>query len=163
MAFLLSIFLLLSRMTLSLIPLASGTFCSDPTDLPFFNGQMTCERGHNGAVSECRFVCDDGFVLDGDPTIRCRPDGHWSDIRPICRREYPFPAASRSPPVANCSARRDRSVESTRLLSLSFRCFSGRDVLWMSTSASKSSVYEISKRFRLIRRADSETIAHGAV
>jgi lipid-binding SYLF domain-containing protein len=45
--------------------------------------------------STVQSVCDAGFILIGEPVIRCTEDGVWSHPTPFCKRacRYPGPQA----------------------------------------------------------------------
>ncbi len=51
------------------------------TDNPFPTGDSNLV----GAV--VTFVCQQGFVLQGEATLTCQADGTWSDNSPTCQRE----------------------------------------------------------------------------
>ena len=34
--------------------------------------------------SAATYICDDGFMLEGERSRECGPDGEWSDKAPIC-------------------------------------------------------------------------------
>ena len=64
-------------------------FClgSQCPELKLLNGQTQC-TDENYYKSECRFVCNEGFVLDGATSTTCRgvvkPD--WDTKKPACSK-----------------------------------------------------------------------------
>ena len=56
-------------------------------ELKLLNGQTQC-TDENYYKSECRFVCNEGFVLDGTTSTTCRgvakPD--WDTKKPACSK-----------------------------------------------------------------------------
>jgi len=60
------------------------------------NGEIL-ETGTDGFLvgSTAQIICHAGFVLIGEPILRCTRQGIWSDATPICKRACAFPGTPR--------------------------------------------------------------------
>ncbi len=61
-----------------------------PSPLPPHNGRLL-DSGRFFVGHTVQYVCDDGFVLIGEPVIRCTEEGIWSHATPFCKRACRFP------------------------------------------------------------------------
>jgi len=74
------------------VPLCKEVVCTPPSP-PLYGSVVT--SGDTRVGSTVQSVCDDGFILIGEPVIRCKEDGLWSHTIPFCKRacRYPGPQA----------------------------------------------------------------------
>ncbi|XP_076818199.1 P-selectin-like [Clavelina lepadiformis] len=69
-------------------PTCAPVTCPPPHTDPE-NGQVACSDG-NLQNSRCRFACDEGYALQGEPVSICEDDfdndvqGLWSSLPPVC-------------------------------------------------------------------------------
>jgi len=70
------------------VPTCKAISCSSP--VPPENGQML-ESGIHYVGSTVQTICHSGFVLIGEPIIRCTQHGIWSDATPQCKRACSYP------------------------------------------------------------------------
>ena len=59
------------------------TSCWDLDVFPPKNGKRIGDDFSIG--STVTFSCDEGYELDGESKLTCRPDGQWSDHPPLCK------------------------------------------------------------------------------
>ena len=74
------------------VPECEVIVCTPPSP-PLYGSVVT--SGDTRVGSTVQSVCDDGFILIGEPVIRCTEDGVWSHPIPFCKRacRYPGPQA----------------------------------------------------------------------
>jgi len=65
-----------------------------PSPLPPRHGRLI-ESGRSYVGYTVQYVCDEGFVLIGEPLIRCTERGIWSHATPFCKRACRFPGDPR--------------------------------------------------------------------
>lgn len=61
-----------------------------PAPLPPINGKVL-DNGHYLVGNTVQYSCDEGFVLIGEPIIRCTESGLWSHAPPFCKTFAQFP------------------------------------------------------------------------
>ena len=59
-----------------------------PSPLPPTSGRLLSSN-HHLVGHTVQYVCDDGFVLIGEPIIRCTEAGLWSHAPPFCKFLWP--------------------------------------------------------------------------
>lgn len=64
-------------------PTCEITSCWDLDVFPPKNGKRIGDDFSIG--STVTFSCDEGYELDGESKLTCRPDGQWSDRTPLCK------------------------------------------------------------------------------
>ncbi|XP_077969047.1 uncharacterized protein LOC120326188 [Styela clava] len=65
---------------------AVGTTCPAKSILSPDNGNVECSNS-NKFGSECRFICDRGYMINGKRVLRCNENTRdWDAVRPICVR-----------------------------------------------------------------------------
>ena len=57
---------------------------SCPSPLPPLNGKVM-DNGHYLVGNTVQYSCNEGFVLIGEPIIRCTESGLWSHAPPFCK------------------------------------------------------------------------------
>ena len=74
------------------VPECEAIVCTPPSP-PLYGSVVT--SGDTRVGSTVQSMCDDGFILIGEPVIRCTEDGVWSHASPFCKRacRYPGPQA----------------------------------------------------------------------
>ena len=55
-----------------------------PPPLPPMNGRLL-DNGHYLVGNTVQYFCSEGFVLIGEPVIRCTESGLWSHAPPFCK------------------------------------------------------------------------------
>lgn len=70
------------------VPKCKAISCPPP--LPPLNGKLL-DNGHYLVGNTVQYLCDEGFVLIGEPIIRCTESGLWSHAPPFCKRACRFP------------------------------------------------------------------------
>ena len=58
-----------------------------PPPLPPKNGRLL-DTGHYLVGNTVQYFCKEGFVLIGEPVIRCTESGLWSHAPPFCKFKY---------------------------------------------------------------------------
>ena len=58
-----------------------------PPPLPPKNGRLL-DTGHYLVGNTVQYFCKEGFVLIGEPVIRCTESGLWSHAPPFCKLKY---------------------------------------------------------------------------
>lgn len=48
------------------------------------DGSVFCSDANLGVESLCSFTCNEGFILDGTPSMKCTGSGEWNTGAPIC-------------------------------------------------------------------------------
>ncbi|XP_039908868.1 sushi, von Willebrand factor type A, EGF and pentraxin domain-containing protein 1-like [Simochromis diagramma] len=73
------------------IPTCKENRCPAP-EVPI-NGQISCSPPLSSFVSHeathpagmvCSFICDEGYVLSGSPSLQCESSGNWNGSQPYC-------------------------------------------------------------------------------
>ena len=64
------------------VPKCKAISC--PSPLPPLNGKVM-DNGHYLVGNTVQYNCDEGFVLIGEPIIRCTESGLWSHAPPFCK------------------------------------------------------------------------------
>ena len=68
------------------VPKCKAISC--PSPLPPLNGKVM-DNGHYLVGNTVQYNCNEGFVLIGEPIIRCTESGLWSHAPPFCKyKEY---------------------------------------------------------------------------
>ncbi|XP_040563745.2 locomotion-related protein Hikaru genki [Lepeophtheirus salmonis] len=70
------------------VPRCKAIECASP--LPPSNGRLL-DNDKYLVGNTVQYVCDEGFVLIGEPIIRCTESGLWSHATPFCKRACRFP------------------------------------------------------------------------
>merc|ERR1711953_1141694 len=70
------------------VPKCKAISC--PSPLPPLNGKVM-DNGHYLVGNTVQYNCNEGFVLIGEPIIRCTESGLWSHAPPFCKRACRFP------------------------------------------------------------------------
>jgi len=70
------------------VPSCKAIQCPPP--LPPKNGRLL-DTGHYLVGNTVQYFCKEGFVLIGEPVIRCTESGLWSHAPPFCKRACRFP------------------------------------------------------------------------
>lgn len=52
------------------------------------NGQINCTDEEQLYNSQCSFMCDQGYSLDGHQMLTCGPYGNWTEEKPTCKGKY---------------------------------------------------------------------------
>ena len=73
------------------VPECKTIICSPPSP-PVYGSIVT--SGDSRVGSTVQSVCDEGFILIGEPVSMCTEEGVWSHSTPFCKRacRYPGPA-----------------------------------------------------------------------
>ena len=64
------------------VPKCKAISC--PSPLPPLNGKVM-DNGHYLVGNTVQYSCNEGFVLIGEPIIRCTESGLWSHAPPFCK------------------------------------------------------------------------------
>ncbi len=64
------------------VPTCKAITC--PSPLPPLNGRVM-DNGHYLVGNTVQYICNEGFVLIGEPIIRCTEAGLWSHAPPFCK------------------------------------------------------------------------------
>ena len=67
------------------VPKCKAISC--PSPLPPLNGKVM-DNGHYLVGNTVQYNCNEGFVLIGEPIIRCTESGLWSHAPPFCKYSY---------------------------------------------------------------------------
>jgi len=70
------------------VPKCKAISC--PSPLPPLNGKVM-DNGHYLVGNTVQYSCHEGYVLIGEPIIRCTETGLWSHAPPFCKRACRFP------------------------------------------------------------------------
>lgn len=70
------------------VPKCKAISC--PSPLPPLNGKVM-DNGHYLVGNTVQYSCDEGFVLIGEPIIRCTESGLWSHAPPFCKKACRYP------------------------------------------------------------------------
>ena len=74
------------------VPLCKAVECYPP--LSPENGRLL-DSGQHLVGHTVQYACEEGFVLIGEPIIRCTENGLWSHPTPFCKRACRFPGDPR--------------------------------------------------------------------
>ena len=81
----------INYLTVVYLPLFTLLFAAIqcPPPLPPTNGRLL-DSGHYLVGNTVQYFCKEGFVLIGEPVIRCTESGLWSHAPPFCKLRIPF-------------------------------------------------------------------------
>jgi len=75
----------------SIVPSCSPIVCGSPPSPAHGTLTATPHIGEHYVGSVVRGACDPGFVLVGEPVLRCTQEGLWSHNTPKCQRACRYP------------------------------------------------------------------------